>query len=133
MLFEGDGGLLFHIQELETLKRYGFRILICAMNDGGYGSGFTSCALTASTILAVSAGRARKHRARLRPARPRLRDVSVIPTLFDDFAAQAKAKSGTSKSPPGPGAATARRSSAGTAICEDFDQAGLGGRIRSWV
>ena len=40
VLFEGDGGLLFHIQELETLKRYGFRILICAMNDGGYGSEF---------------------------------------------------------------------------------------------
>src|SRR2546421_3223492 len=39
VLFEGDGGLLFHIQELETLKRQGFRILICAMNDGGYGSG----------------------------------------------------------------------------------------------
>jgi MFS family permease len=28
VLFEGDGGLLFHIQELETLKRQGFRILI---------------------------------------------------------------------------------------------------------
>src|SRR2546421_12854329 len=40
VLFEGDGGLLFHIQELETLKRQGYRILICAMNDGGYGSEF---------------------------------------------------------------------------------------------
>ena len=40
VLFEGDGGFLFHIQELETLKRQGFRILICAMNDGGYGSEF---------------------------------------------------------------------------------------------
>src|SRR3989440_6743110 len=38
VLFEGDGGLLFHIQELETLKRHGYRILICAMNDGGYRS-----------------------------------------------------------------------------------------------
>jgi hypothetical protein len=28
------------IQELETLKRQGCRILICAMNDGGYGSEF---------------------------------------------------------------------------------------------
>src|SRR5262249_25607111 len=26
VLFEGDGGLLFHIQELETLKRQGYRI-----------------------------------------------------------------------------------------------------------
>jgi thiamine pyrophosphate-dependent acetolactate synthase large subunit-like protein len=40
VLFEGDGGLPFHIQELETLKRQGYRILICAMNDGGYGSEF---------------------------------------------------------------------------------------------
>src|SRR3954466_14296228 len=40
VLFEGDGGLFFNIQELETLKRHGYRILICAMNDGGYGSEF---------------------------------------------------------------------------------------------
>jgi acetolactate synthase I/II/III large subunit len=40
VLFEGDGGLLFNIQEFETLKRQGYRILICAMNNGGYGSEF---------------------------------------------------------------------------------------------
>ncbi len=40
VLFEGNGGFLFHIQELETLKRQGFRILMCVMNDGGYGSEF---------------------------------------------------------------------------------------------
>ena len=40
VLFEGDGGLFFNIQELETIKRQGYRILICAMNDGGYGSEF---------------------------------------------------------------------------------------------
>ena len=40
VLFEGDGGFLFHIQELETLKRQGYRILMCVMNDGGYGSEF---------------------------------------------------------------------------------------------
>ena len=40
VLFEGDGGLLFHIQELETVRRYGLRMLICVMNDGGYGSEF---------------------------------------------------------------------------------------------
>jgi acetolactate synthase I/II/III large subunit len=38
VLIEGDGGFLMHIQELETLKRYGMRILICIMNDGAYGS-----------------------------------------------------------------------------------------------
>ncbi len=51
VLFEGDGGLLFHIQELETLRRQGFRILICAMNDGGYGSEFHKLrAVTAPAI-----------------------------------------------------------------------------------
>ena len=39
-MFEGDGGILFHIQELETIKRQGLRMLICVMNDGGYGSEF---------------------------------------------------------------------------------------------
>ncbi len=38
ILFEGDGSLLMHIQELETAKRHGLRLLICAMNDGGYGA-----------------------------------------------------------------------------------------------
>src|SRR4029079_3115701 len=38
VLFEGDGGLLFNIQEFETLKRQGYRMLICAMDDRGSGS-----------------------------------------------------------------------------------------------
>ena len=38
VLIEGDGGLLMHIQELETLKRHGLRMLICVLNDGAYGS-----------------------------------------------------------------------------------------------
>ncbi len=38
VLFDGDGSLLMHIQELETIRRHGLRILICAMNDGAYGS-----------------------------------------------------------------------------------------------
>lgn len=38
VLIEGDGGLLMHIQELETLKRHGLRMLICTMNDGAFGS-----------------------------------------------------------------------------------------------
>ena len=40
VLIEGDGGFLFHIQELETIKRHGLRMLICIMNDAGYGSEF---------------------------------------------------------------------------------------------
>jgi thiamine pyrophosphate-dependent acetolactate synthase large subunit-like protein len=38
VIFEGDGSLLMHIQELETLKRYRLKALICVMNDGAYGS-----------------------------------------------------------------------------------------------
>lgn len=38
VLIEGDGSLLMHIQELETLKRHGLRILICVLNDGAYGA-----------------------------------------------------------------------------------------------
>src|ERR1700728_1341589 len=73
VLFEGDGGLLFHIQELETLKRQGFRILICAMNDGGYGSEFHKLRAggIADSLAVVRRPSARKNRAGLRPARPR--------------------------------------------------------------
>lgn len=38
VLCEGDGGLLMHIQELETIKRHKLKILICALNDGGFGA-----------------------------------------------------------------------------------------------
>lgn len=38
VLFDGDGSLLMHIQELETIRRTGLNILICILNDGAYGS-----------------------------------------------------------------------------------------------
>jgi acetolactate synthase I/II/III large subunit len=38
LLLEGDGGLMMHIQELDTIKRHGLRLLIGAMNDGGFGA-----------------------------------------------------------------------------------------------
>jgi acetolactate synthase I/II/III large subunit len=38
VLIEGDGSLIMHIQELETLKRHGVRILVCVLNDGAYGA-----------------------------------------------------------------------------------------------
>jgi thiamine pyrophosphate-dependent acetolactate synthase large subunit-like protein len=38
VLFEGDGSLLMHIQELETIKRHGLRLLICVLNDGAFGA-----------------------------------------------------------------------------------------------
>ncbi|MGZ5095829.1 MAG: thiamine pyrophosphate-dependent enzyme, partial [Burkholderiales bacterium] len=38
LLIEGDGSLMMHIQELETIRRQGIQMLICAVNDGGYGA-----------------------------------------------------------------------------------------------
>jgi len=37
-LIEGDGSLIMHIQEFETLRRHGVRMLICVLNDGAYGA-----------------------------------------------------------------------------------------------
>ena len=94
VLFEGDGGLLFHIQELETLKRQGYRILICAMNDGGYGSEFHK--LRADGIddhLAVFGRPPLEAIARGFGLRGHeIRDLSVIPKLFADFAAQGESE-----------------------------------------
>jgi thiamine pyrophosphate-dependent acetolactate synthase large subunit-like protein len=38
VLFDGDGSLMMHVQELETIKRHKLNILIVVMNDGAYGS-----------------------------------------------------------------------------------------------
>lgn len=38
VLIDGDGSFLMHAQEPETLRCHGFRILICVLNDGAYGS-----------------------------------------------------------------------------------------------
>jgi thiamine pyrophosphate-dependent acetolactate synthase large subunit-like protein len=38
VLFDGDGSLMMHVQELETLRRHQMKILIVVMNDGAYGS-----------------------------------------------------------------------------------------------
>jgi acetolactate synthase I/II/III large subunit len=38
VLFDGDGSLMMHVQELETIKRHALNILIVVMNDGAYGS-----------------------------------------------------------------------------------------------
>jgi thiamine pyrophosphate-dependent acetolactate synthase large subunit-like protein len=37
-LIEGDGSLLMHVQELETIRRHGIKLLICVLNDGAYGA-----------------------------------------------------------------------------------------------
>ncbi len=38
VLFDGDGSLMMHVQELETIRRHNMNILIVVMNDGAYGS-----------------------------------------------------------------------------------------------
>ncbi|MGQ0510766.1 MAG: thiamine pyrophosphate-binding protein [Betaproteobacteria bacterium] len=38
VLFDGDGSVMMHVQELETIRRHGLRILVVVMNDGAYGS-----------------------------------------------------------------------------------------------
>ncbi|HEY7741603.1 MAG TPA: thiamine pyrophosphate-binding protein [Burkholderiales bacterium] len=38
VLFDGDGSLIMHVQELDTIKRHKMNILIIVMNDGAYGS-----------------------------------------------------------------------------------------------
>jgi thiamine pyrophosphate-dependent acetolactate synthase large subunit-like protein len=40
LLIEGDGSLMMHIQELETVRREGHRLLMAIINDGGYGAEF---------------------------------------------------------------------------------------------
>jgi thiamine pyrophosphate-dependent acetolactate synthase large subunit-like protein len=39
-LIEGDGSLMMHVQELETMKRHGVKMLMAIINDGGYGAEF---------------------------------------------------------------------------------------------
>ena len=39
-LIEGDGSLMMHCQELDTIKRHGVRMLTAIINDGGYGAEF---------------------------------------------------------------------------------------------
>jgi thiamine pyrophosphate-dependent acetolactate synthase large subunit-like protein len=38
VLFEGDGSLMMHIQELETAQRHGLKFLVVCVNDGAFGS-----------------------------------------------------------------------------------------------
>lgn len=38
VLVDGDGGFMMHVQELETIRRHGLKILLCILNDGAFGS-----------------------------------------------------------------------------------------------
>ncbi|MEO0671068.1 MAG: thiamine pyrophosphate-binding protein [Pseudomonadota bacterium] len=90
VLIEGDGGLLMHIQELETLKRLSQRILICVLNDGAYGSEIHKLMAEGIDDSLARFGRPPFHEiARgfgLRGAE--ITDLGQIPSLFEAFAAQ---------------------------------------------
>lgn len=38
VILDGDGGMMMHIQELESIQRQGISLLIVVFNDGGFGS-----------------------------------------------------------------------------------------------
>ena len=38
LLFDGDGSVKMHIQELDTASRHGLKFLVCVLNDGSYAS-----------------------------------------------------------------------------------------------
>jgi thiamine pyrophosphate-dependent acetolactate synthase large subunit-like protein len=90
VLIEGDGSLLMHIQELETLKRHGLRILICVLNDGAYGAEIHKMRADGIDDSGAIFGRpAFESIARgfgLRGAE--VRDLDAVPKLFAGFARQ---------------------------------------------
>ena len=54
LLIEGDGSLLMHIQELETIRRQGVGLLMAIINDGGYGAAihkFRASGMDAGTVI----------------------------------------------------------------------------------
>ena len=94
VLFEGDGSLLMHIQELEVMQRHGIKMLMCIMNDGAYGAEIhklrhdgmdDSGAIFGRTDLAAIA-----KGFGLRGAN--ITDVSQIEPLFKAYQAQDKAE-----------------------------------------
>ncbi len=89
VLFDGDGSLLMHMQELETIARHGLKILIVALNDGAYGSEIhklraeglsdAGAVFGHTDLAAIARGFGIKG--------ARLGDLAVLPGLIADFAA----------------------------------------------
>ncbi|MFL6950285.1 MAG: thiamine pyrophosphate-binding protein [Xanthobacteraceae bacterium] len=90
VLFDGDGSFLMHVQELETVKRHGLKLLFCILNDGAYGSEIHK--LRADGVDASGAIFGRTDLAAiakgfgLRGAN--VTDVAQFQPLFDAYAAQ---------------------------------------------
>ncbi len=94
VLFEGDGSLLMHIQELEVMQRHGIKLLICVLNDGAYGAEIhklrhegvddTGAIFGRTDLAAIAKGFG------LRGAN--ITDLKQIKPLFDAYQAQDKAE-----------------------------------------
>ncbi len=87
VLLDGDGSLMMHAQELETVRRHGLRLLICILNDGAYGSEIHK--LRADGISDAGAVHGRGDLAAM--ARGfglrgnRVSDLAQLPALFEAF------------------------------------------------
>jgi acetolactate synthase-1/2/3 large subunit len=93
-LFEGDGSILMHIQELEMVRRQGLKLLFIVFNDGAYGSEIhklradgvddSGSVFGRTDIAAIARGFG------LRGFN--VTDLSQIKPLYDDFAKQGDAE-----------------------------------------
>jgi len=93
VLIDGDGSLLMHIQELETLKRHGMRVLICVLNDGAYGAEIhkfrhegeddSGAIFGRPPFEAIAQG--------FGLVGAEVRDLARVPALFNEFVAQGEA------------------------------------------
>ncbi len=94
LLIDGDGSLLMHAQELETVRRHGLKILICVMNDGAYGSEIHKMRSDGISDEGAVFGRGDLSSVArgfgLRGAR--INDASQFPALFDSFQSAAGAE-----------------------------------------
>ncbi len=89
VLFDGDGSLLMHMQELETIARHHLKILIVALNDGAYGSEIhklraeglsdAGAVFGQTDLAAIARG--------FGIGGVRLTDLALLPGLIADFAA----------------------------------------------
>lgn len=90
VLIDGDGGFLMHIQELETVRRQGLRILFCILNDGAYGSEIHKLRSDgiddSNAIFGRPAFETIAKSFGLRGAE--VRDLSALPRLFQEFERQ---------------------------------------------
>jgi thiamine pyrophosphate-dependent acetolactate synthase large subunit-like protein len=57
LLIDGDGSLIMHVQELETIARHGLQMLIVVLNDGAYGSEVHKLRMDGVSDKAVRFGR----------------------------------------------------------------------------